>query len=155
MTETKQILFVCTGNYYRSRYAEELFNFSAKIEHLPWRAFSRGLAEADSPDNVGPMSQAALQALQAKAILPEGAARYPLFCRLADFNEAQLIVALKDAEHRPMIEKRFPQIANKVTYWDVDDIDLKRPTDALAIIDNRVRQLISALRGLAPSGSEF
>jgi protein-tyrosine phosphatase len=23
---TKQVLFLCTGNYYRSRYAEELFN---------------------------------------------------------------------------------------------------------------------------------
>jgi hypothetical protein len=35
------ILFLCTGNYYRSRYVEELFNHRAKIESLPWRAFSR------------------------------------------------------------------------------------------------------------------
>jgi len=42
----KKILFLCTGNYYRSRYAEEIFNHLAKREDLPWRAFSRGAARA-------------------------------------------------------------------------------------------------------------
>jgi protein-tyrosine phosphatase len=148
MTATNRVLFLCTGNYYRSRYAEELFNFCAKNEDLGWRAFSRGLAEADSPENPGPMSQAALESLQAKAIVPAGATRYPQFCRLADFDEAQLVVALKDVEHRPMIEQRFPKIAGRVTYWDVDDLDLKHPADALAIIDDRVKELILTLRAL-------
>jgi protein-tyrosine phosphatase len=31
MDAKSQILFLCTGNYYRSRYAEELFNFRALI----------------------------------------------------------------------------------------------------------------------------
>ena len=95
------ILFLCTGNYYRSRYAEELFNHRAKIDGLAWRAFSRGVAETSSPENVGPMSQFALEALQAKAIVPEGLARYPQPCSLADFHLAELVIALKEAEHRP------------------------------------------------------
>jgi hypothetical protein len=41
------ILFLCTGNYYRSRYAEELFNHLAKVKGHSWRAFSRGAAERD------------------------------------------------------------------------------------------------------------
>ncbi len=44
----------------------------AKINGLVWRAFSRGAAEGGSPENFGPMSRFALEALDAKAIVPEG-----------------------------------------------------------------------------------
>src|SRR6185312_8984112 len=57
MTKRPRVLFLCTGNYYRSRYAEELFNHFAKIEGLDWRAFSRGATERGSPGNMGPMSR--------------------------------------------------------------------------------------------------
>ena len=48
----KKILFLCTGNYYRSRYAEEIFNHMARNKGLPWRAFSRGAAERLASENV-------------------------------------------------------------------------------------------------------
>ena len=73
----RKVLFLCSGNYYRSRYAEELFNHHAREVDLAWAAFSRGLAEKGSTENVGPMSRFALAALQAKTIMPEGMARYP------------------------------------------------------------------------------
>ena len=38
------ILFICTGNYYRSRFAEAFFNHHAEVRGLCWRAISRGLA---------------------------------------------------------------------------------------------------------------
>jgi protein-tyrosine phosphatase len=137
-----QVLFLCTGNYYRSRYAEELFNFHARSEGITWRAFSRGLAEKGSPDNVGPMSRFAIEALQEKAIVPEGAARYPLSCSLADFDKAELVIALKEAEHRPWLKRRFAEMADRVKYWQVDDIDVAKPADAIAVIDRLVRDLI-------------
>ena len=148
MIGNNQILFLCTGNYYRSRYAEELFNYRARSEGLAWRAFSRGLAEKSSPDNVGPMSRFVLEALQSKAIVPEGAARLPRPCSLPDFDQAQLVIALKEAEHRPLIEQRFPAVADIVRYWHVDDIGLAYPTDALAMIDDRVEELILTLRSV-------
>jgi protein-tyrosine-phosphatase len=40
----KIILFLCTGNYYRSRFAEVLFNSVAGKMGLSWHASSRGLA---------------------------------------------------------------------------------------------------------------
>ena len=40
----RTVLFLCTGNYYRSRFAEELFNDSARRAGLDWTATSRGLA---------------------------------------------------------------------------------------------------------------
>ena len=44
MAQRKQkfVLFLCTGNYYRSRFAESLFNSVAGKMGLPWRASSRG-----------------------------------------------------------------------------------------------------------------
>ena len=143
---TSRILFLCTGNYYRSRYAEELFNHHAKGERLDWRASSRGLAKKGWPENVGPMSRFALEALRAKLIVPDGAARFPQSCSMADFEGAQLVIALKEAEHRPVIEQWFPEAASRITYWHVDDIGFAHPSVALAMIDDQVDQLIAKLR---------
>ena len=40
----RRLLFVCSGNYYRSRFAEAVFNFHAARLDEPVRAFPRGLA---------------------------------------------------------------------------------------------------------------
>ena len=66
----KTILFLCTGNYFRSRFAEIYFNSVAEKMGLAWRARSRGLALERGAGNVGPMAAAALQALEAIGVLP-------------------------------------------------------------------------------------
>lgn len=58
------VLFLCMGNYYRSRFAEEIFNDLAERGGLPWKAQSRGLAIERGRDNVGATSKFALSALQ-------------------------------------------------------------------------------------------
>jgi protein-tyrosine-phosphatase len=57
----KTVLFLCTGNYYRSRFAEILFNSVAAPMGLPWRASSRGLAIERGVNNIGPMSISAIK----------------------------------------------------------------------------------------------
>ena len=146
MTTMKRVLFLCTGNYYRSRYAEEIFNQIATVEGLAWCAFSCGAAEKGSPDNIGAMSIFVREALAAKGVTPEGGSRNPRSCSMADFDEAQFVVALKEAEHRPLIERHFPEVAARVIYWHVDDVGLVHPSIALAMIDDHVRELISTLR---------
>ncbi|MCG2643612.1 MULTISPECIES: low molecular weight phosphatase family protein [Bradyrhizobium] len=141
----KAILFLCTGNYYRSRYAEELFNHLAKIKGLSWRAFSRGAAERGSLNNVGPMSIFVLDDLRAKGIQPEGAARSPTPCSLADIDAADIVIAVKESEHRPLVERRFPTAASKVKYWHVDDVEFVHPSIALAMLDEHVCELIENL----------
>ncbi len=42
----KKVLFVCTGNYYRSRLAHLLFNHYADEVDLDWKATSRGIQAA-------------------------------------------------------------------------------------------------------------
>jgi protein-tyrosine phosphatase len=141
----RHLLFLCTGNYYRSRFAEELFNHRAGLADLNWRAFSRGAAERGSPDNVGPMSRFALEGLEARGIGPVGHLRSPQPCTLPDLESADLIIALKEAEHRPLIERRFPEMAERVRYWHVDDVDVAKPAIALALIDRLVEDLLSSL----------
>ena len=70
-----KLLFLCTGNYYRSRFAELLFNAMAATHALPWQAFSRGLALDKGVNNIGPMSPFALDALRALGITSAGAER--------------------------------------------------------------------------------
>src|ERR671937_1888184 len=62
------VLFLCTGNYYRSRFAEVLFNSVAGRMGLPWRASSRGLALERGVNNVGPMEVSAVKALEARGL---------------------------------------------------------------------------------------
>ena len=60
----KVVLFLCTGNYYRSRYAEKMFNLIAPAECPGWTAVSRGIAVDLGANNVGPIAGATVKALQ-------------------------------------------------------------------------------------------
>ena len=40
---------------------------------------------------------------------------------LEDFEKAHFIVALKQTEHFPLVQERFPVWTEKVEYWEVDD----------------------------------
>src|SRR5262245_19907261 len=118
----KTVLFLCTGNYYRSRFAEVLFNSVASRMGLPWRASSMGLALGRGVHTVGPMAVSAVQALEALGVrAAEVATRLPAQVTSDDLEGAALIVALKHAEHLPLLQERFPAWAEKVEFWHVDD----------------------------------
>src|SRR6516225_10942269 len=94
----KTVHFLCTGNYYRSRFAEILFNSVAERMGLPWKASSRGLALERGVNNVGPMAVAAITALEALGVrAAEAVTRLPAQVTTDDLERAALIVALKQA----------------------------------------------------------
>src|SRR5580692_5617323 len=118
----RTVLFLCTGNYYRSRFAEVLFNSVAGKMGLPWKASSRGLALERGVNNVGPMASSAIKALETRGIRAVADfARFPIPVTADDLDIADWIVALKQAEHLPLLQERFPDWAEKVEYWQVDD----------------------------------
>jgi protein-tyrosine phosphatase len=139
--QAKNVLFLCTGNYYRSRFAEILFNSVAGRMGLPWRAVSRGLALERGVNNVGPMAVVAVKALEARGIRTVTEfARFPIQVKLEDFELAEWIVALNQAEHLPLLQERFPDWIEKVEFWQVDDAP-----EVLAIIEQEVMDLTARL----------
>src|SRR5947208_1656678 len=118
----KTVLFLCTGNYYRSRFAEVLFNSVAAKVGLPWRASSRGLALERGVNNVGPMAVEAIKVLEGMGVCAgEDCARAPAQVTADELAAADRIVALKQAEHLPLLEERFPTWAGKVEFWHIED----------------------------------
>ena len=140
-----KLLFLCTGNYYRSRFAELLFNALAPAHHLPWQALSRGVALEQGAGNVGPMSPLAIQTLQACGITSDGFTRYPVQAQEDDLQGAQIIIALQEEEHRPYLHARYPAWVDKVEYWHVRDCLPTPAYDPLQEITRAVQELIARL----------
>ncbi len=63
-----RILFLCTGNYYRSRLAEELLRYNAREADLEIECDSAGLGKIPNLSNPGPIGIAALEYLQKRGI---------------------------------------------------------------------------------------
>ena len=139
----KTVLFLCTGNYYRSRFAEVFFNFHARQRGSGWRAVSRGLAL--TPINVGAISQHTLARLESLGICPDGCDRLPLDLSREDLEAAHHVVAVKEAEHRPLLQSRFPQWAERVEFWGVHDLDFAQPEEAFPHLEREVLGLIERL----------
>jgi protein-tyrosine phosphatase len=147
------VLFLCSGNYYRSRYAELFFNTHVQDEIIPWRSFSRGLVVDRIRNNIGPISQVVQHRLATRGIHLPADIRFPVQLLEPDLLAADLIIAMKEAEHRPMFAERFPAWTERAEYWHIDDVDYARPEDALAALEHNVRQLIGRLSQFQPLSS--
>lgn len=139
----KRILFLCTGNYYRSRFAEIFFNWQAQFRGLLWKAESRGLALDGC--NYGPISRHTVLRLQQQGIASDECERFPLPVSESDLTAADHIIAVKEAEHRPLVETRFPAWRDRIEYWHVHDLDCAIPEDAISHLEREVIRLVERL----------
>jgi len=140
-----KLLFLCTGNYYRSRYAEILFNSLAADLGLNWKATSRGLATEIGHDNIGPMNAEAMQRLINRGIQTDEYGRFPIQLQDHELAQADLIIAMDAVEHRPYLEERFPDWPDRVDYWHIRDLGYTPAEAALAGIEKEVSHLIERL----------
>jgi protein-tyrosine phosphatase len=148
----RRVLFLCTGNYYRSRFAQILFNDLAARAGLPWRASSRGLrAGLAGPGSISPLTLARLAMIGIEQ--RDDVAAIPTQCGESDMTHADRIIALKEDEHRAMLAEQFPGWEDRVTYWHVHDLDQARAEVALAEIEQLVRALVDELKAKLESGS--
>jgi protein-tyrosine phosphatase len=138
-----RVLFLCSGNYYRSRFAEIIFNHHAIQRSVAWRAESRGLAIDGR--NPGPISSHTLACLQERGILSQTSERFPLDAAEPDFLAAKHVVAVKEQEHRLLMTQRFPNWAERVEYWHVHDLDCATPAEAIPQLESHVIQLLDRL----------
>lgn len=147
----RRVLFVCTGNFFRSAFAEHYFNHLAAVNRsLPagdprrktvaWVAESRGL----DPAQLSPTQRAARMSQYTQARLrqlgipvpTDPATRLPAHTprrlTVPDLERCERVVAMHDASHRPMLRRflarggdrvRDPEdLLARVTYWNIDDV---------------------------------
>ena len=141
-----KVLFLCTGNFYRSRVAEYLFNDLATHVIPNWKADSRGLGVNSL--NSTPISPAAVSFLNSTKV-EVGFPRNPLQVELSDLLWADRIVALNEQEHRPTIRNQFAFWEDRIEFWNVPDIDRASWKKALPKLEANVRELISIIRAEA------
>jgi protein-tyrosine phosphatase len=139
---TKKVLFICTGNFYRSRFAEAVFNFHADQRKLPWQACSRGLAIHWADGFLSPFTEAALSQRQIP-VSYTGPGRIQLTEN--DLESADLCIALDRAEHLEMMEQQFPHWTQRVQYWEVPDMPTALPEEALPSIESQILHLLDHL----------
>jgi protein-tyrosine phosphatase len=141
---TKTVVFICTANYYRSRFCEHWFNARAEASGLAWRATSRGL-RTWMADGYGPIASFTVERLATRGIHLNGNIRFPVSLSEADLQNADLVVALKEGEHRAMMTEQFPEWADRIEYWHVDDIDCGTPDEALPACEVNIEALVARL----------
>jgi protein-tyrosine phosphatase len=119
-------LFVCTGNWYRSRFCEEYGRY------LGLDCDSRGLDVARVDEERPPawkhyrLSFFTGQRLERFGIVPRD--RGPLPLTVDDLAGTRRVILLDREEHRPMLLARFPEwtreaeASGRVEYWSCRDL---------------------------------
>ncbi|MEM6916171.1 MAG: hypothetical protein AAF491_06345 [Verrucomicrobiota bacterium] len=136
------LLFLCTGNFYRSRYAEALFNHLALQSDLNWKARSKGFRPHLATEL---LSYWVVDRLEQEDIPRSLTRTEPGKVDVHDLAEASLVIALYEPEHAPMVKVEFPQWMNRIRYWQIPDLDITPPAIALGRIEHEVETLVHQL----------
>jgi len=146
----KTVLFLCSGNYYRSRYAEIVFNELARASQMGWVAASAGLLPEHFAVNPGPISPTVIRVARERGLFVPEPARAPRAVTAHDLATANRIIALKESEHRPILVAHFPEWADRVVYWNIHDVDVAPPSETLPLIERAVAALVEELKTPSP-----
>ncbi|WP_340201354.1 low molecular weight phosphatase family protein [Ascidiimonas sp. W6] len=133
--KNNHILFFCTGNYYRSRFAELYFNHLASAQDLTIRAYSKGLRP--SPNNEGPISPHTKKYLETQGLeipIP----KWPEITNIEDFEAPAKVIAMDREEHEPMMKNSFPQYQERIEYWSFADDYITEPKIILPALQLKV-----------------
>ena len=139
---TTTVLFICSGNIYRSRYAEAYLNHIAEQRNLPVRAISRGLTINADKRDIAPETTERMKVKGIKLSLTADRKKELLE---EDLENADYIIALKEAEHRPMLIKQFPKWTETIAYWHISDVGEWSSEKALPEIEQHVSELLDSI----------
>ena len=144
----KELLFICTGNYYRSRFAEIYFQHLSDLLKLDWKSKSRGFEieradyMADIYGELSPFIRDHLNILNLKE--DEGRKRVPL--NKSDLDSADLIVILDKGEHNQYLRQyAISEDDLKVIFWNVKDIHDWTPKETISLIENECQKLVNRM----------
>jgi hypothetical protein len=88
-----------------------------------------------------------LEAMDSRA--GDAVARFPAQVTTDDLEQADWVVALKQAEYLPLLRERFPAWTEKVVLWHIDDAP-----EALGLIEREVMGLVARIvsGNIGPAG---
>ena len=119
-----KILFICTGNFYRSKFCEAFMENEGKVLKIPIRTMSRGfeISLADKVASIyGETSPYTIQRLDQLGIDCGKVKKRRTPVSQHDINSNDIIVIIDKAEHSPYMENfDFPE--NRTVFWEVKDI---------------------------------
>lgn len=142
MCRPPSVLFICTANYVRSRFAEAVFNYYADLTGLPWRAISRGFWPQALRGELSPQVEGALLA---RGISLRHLSPHKQALTQEDLDQASRIIALQESEHRPLMVTHFPDWVGRIEYWSAGDEQRWGMDSVLSYIHVKVENLVVAL----------
>jgi protein-tyrosine phosphatase len=126
MINMKNYLFICTGNFYRSRFAESYFNFLCIKYNLSYRAKSAGLKPYLADEKAaeeGEISILAKNKLDALGISKDYYDKNREELTEEMLQNSDIIIAMDEDEHFSMIKNSFPNYLKKVIFYGAKDIE--------------------------------
>ena len=114
-----KVLFVCTQNIHRSRFAEEVFNYLAKKSNSKHQAFSAGFRVGDYSFRT--IYYPALDNLKKLNIAPLRPNDFSKHIDDVDLSEYDRIICMDEGEHKPKVLAN-PSLQNDLfEYWNIID----------------------------------
>jgi len=138
-----KVLFVCTANIHRSRFAEEVFNHLAKKSDSAHQAFSAGLRVGDYSFRT--IYYPALDNLKKFNITPLRSSAHSIHIDNVDISEYGRIICMDEGEHKPMVLAN-PNLKNDLfEYWNIIDEPKVKSEISLPKCFQRVESLLRDL----------
>lgn len=139
-----KLYFICMGNYFRSRLAEELAWYYATQNGLEVYVDSGGLSDIPNSRNPGAIAQVTLEYLASKNITPRNATRFPKSCTDIDVHGADLVICTDIDEQEKLFNRAFPDYSGVLIGWQARDKP-HPPLQTMELIDKNVVELINTL----------
>ena len=138
------ILFVCTANIFRSRFAEEVFNFLAIKEKISARAFSAGLKVGEY--HIRRIHRPALEQLEKLNIKPKRPNKLSLHIDEVQLNKYDQLICMDETEHKPMVLSNSKLKGFNFEYWDIIDEPKVQSDVSLPLCYKKVKELVADLK---------
>ena len=137
------VLFLRTGNFYRSRHAEAWFNDKACRHGLHWQVKSRGFRPYLASED---LSDWAADRLARSGVASSLSPTKPAKVTIEYLANSTLVIAMREAEQASMRRRDFPKWTNRIQYWDIGETDKTAPETKLPKIESEVDNLVRNLR---------
>tara|TARA_A100001011_G_scaffold94934_1_gene99769 strand:+ start:5838 stop:6266 length:429 start_codon:yes stop_codon:yes gene_type:complete len=139
----KKVLFVCTANIHRSRFAEEVFNFFCTKHNKDYHAFSAGLRVGDY--SYRKIYFPALENLKVFNIIPKRPNDLSKHIKDVNLENYDKIICMDEDEHKPMVNSD-PKLSNyNFEYWNITDMPKVDSNVSLPICYKKVENLLNEM----------